>query len=98
MPEQEKLDIPAGMQKVHERLEGWRRTRQGSARIPRRLWVAVGSLAREYGVNPHIESIMVGVQEGEGVRGGGTNSRQDSGAAVSGTGGVAAGRGWRVRD
>ena len=52
MPDQEKLDIPAGMQKVHERLEGWRRTRQGRARIPRRLWVAVGSLAREYGVNP----------------------------------------------
>ena len=49
---QEKSDIPSGMEKVRRRLERWRKTRRGRERIPQRLWVAVGSLAREYGVNP----------------------------------------------
>ena len=52
MSHQEKADIPAGMQKVHRRLERWRKTRRGRAPIPKGLWEAAGRLAREYGVNP----------------------------------------------
>ena len=52
MAHQEKSDIPGGMQKVHRRLERWRKTRRGRAPIPKGLWEAAGRLAREYGVNP----------------------------------------------
>jgi hypothetical protein len=52
VPDKQKLSIPAGMEKVHRRFERWRKTRRGRAPIPKRLWVAAASLAREYGVNP----------------------------------------------
>lgn len=43
-------DIPIGMQKVYQRLESWRATRQ-RGRIPEALWAAAAEVAREHGVN-----------------------------------------------
>src|SRR5215470_16337465 len=45
-------EVPVTMRKVFRRLERWRRQRQGRERIPQRLWVAAGELARQHGVNP----------------------------------------------
>ncbi len=45
-------EVPVPMRKVFRRLERWRRQRQGRERIPQRLWIAAGELARQYGVNP----------------------------------------------
>jgi hypothetical protein len=45
-------EVPVTMRKVFGRLERWRRQRQGRERIPQRLWVAAGELARQHGVNP----------------------------------------------
>ena len=47
----DKKDIPVAMEKVHRRFQRWRKTRRGRAPIPRRLWAAAASLAREHGVN-----------------------------------------------
>jgi len=52
MAHQENSDIPAGMRKVHGRLERWRKARRGRAPIPKGLWEAAGRVAREHGVNP----------------------------------------------
>ena len=48
----DKKEIPVEMEKVHRRFERWRKTRRGRAPIPKRLWAAAASLAREHGVNP----------------------------------------------
>jgi hypothetical protein len=40
------------MRKVFRRLERWRQQRKGRERIPQRVWLAAGELAREHGVNP----------------------------------------------
>ena len=45
-------DVPLAMRKVYRRLQRWRGQRKGRERIPQRLWVAAGKLAREHGVNP----------------------------------------------
>jgi len=42
--------IPIGMRKVYRRLERWRRTRRGRTPIPKPLWVAAATVAREHGV------------------------------------------------
>ena len=52
MAHQENSDIPAGMRKVHRRLERWRKARRGRAPIPKGLLEAAGRVAREHGVNP----------------------------------------------
>ena len=44
-------EVPFPMRNVYRRLERWRSTRQGRSRIPESIWVAVGALAREHGVN-----------------------------------------------
>jgi len=45
-------EVPLAMRKVYRRLQHWRRQRKGRERIPQRLWIAAGELAREHGVNP----------------------------------------------
>jgi hypothetical protein len=45
-------DIPVEMERVHRRFQQWRRQRRGREPIPKRLWAAAASVAREYGVNP----------------------------------------------
>lgn len=47
----DKKSVPVEMEKVHRRFERWRKTRRGRTPIPRRLWIAAESLAREHGVN-----------------------------------------------
>ena len=47
----DKKDIPVEMERVHRRFQQWRRQRRGREPIPRRLWTAAASVAREYGVN-----------------------------------------------
>jgi hypothetical protein len=44
-------EVPIAMRKVSRRLERWRSTRKGGARIPESVWAAAGALAREHGVN-----------------------------------------------
>jgi hypothetical protein len=53
----DKKEIPVEMEKVHRRFERWRKTRRGRAPIPRRLWAAAASLAREHGVNPTSQAL-----------------------------------------
>ena len=53
----DKKDIPVEMEKVHRRFQRWRKTRRGRAPIPRRLWAAAASLAREHGVNPTSQAL-----------------------------------------
>ena len=53
----DKKEIPVEMEKVRRRFERWRKARRGRAPIPRRLWAAAGSLAREHGVNPTSQAL-----------------------------------------
>lgn len=46
-----KKDIPVEMERVHRRFQQWRQQRRGREPIPKRLWAAAASVAREYGVN-----------------------------------------------
>jgi hypothetical protein len=47
----DKKDISVEMERVHRRFQQWRRQRRGREPIPKRLWAAAASVAREYGVN-----------------------------------------------
>ena len=47
----DKKDISVAMDRVHRRFQQWRGQRRGREPIPKRLWVAAASVAREYGVN-----------------------------------------------
>jgi hypothetical protein len=53
----DKKEIPVEMEKVHRRFERWRKTRRGREPIPKRLWAAAASLAREHGVNPTSQAL-----------------------------------------
>ena len=44
------LEVPAGMRKVYQRFERWRRSHRGRLPIPAALWGAATDLAREHGV------------------------------------------------
>ncbi len=52
MPHRNPPDIPIEMAKVSRRLERWRKIRRGREPIPKRLWAAAVSVAREHGINP----------------------------------------------
>jgi hypothetical protein len=43
-------EIPAGLRRVYQKLERWRRTRQGRSPLPEALWRAAADAAREHGV------------------------------------------------
>ena len=42
--------VPADLQELSGRFEGWRRTRSGKSPIPEPLWAAAAELARSHGV------------------------------------------------
>jgi hypothetical protein len=44
--------LPAGLEGLHRRLECWRRTRKGHARIPEALWASAVKAVGRYGLNP----------------------------------------------
>lgn len=44
-------DLPARLQRIRERFEQWRRTREGRSRIPNRLWISAVKAADRYGLN-----------------------------------------------
>jgi hypothetical protein len=44
-------DLPAGLERLRQRLEDWRRTRKPPSRIPDRFWAAAVTMAKTYGVN-----------------------------------------------
>jgi len=44
------VEIPAGLRRVHRKLERWRSTRPGRSPLPEALWRAAGEAAREHGV------------------------------------------------
>jgi hypothetical protein len=43
-------EIPVGLRRVYQKLERWRRTRQGRSPLPEGLWKAAAEAAREHGV------------------------------------------------
>ena len=43
-------EIPAGLRRVHRKLEKWRSGRQGRSPLPEALWKAAAEAAREHGV------------------------------------------------
>ncbi|MGC9158679.1 MAG: hypothetical protein ACP5FH_06775, partial [Terracidiphilus sp.] len=43
-------EIPAGLRRVHRKLERWRSRRQGRSPLPEALWRAAAEAAREHGV------------------------------------------------
>lgn len=45
-----KAEIPVGLRAVYQKLERWRRTRQGRSPLPEGLWKAAAEAAREHGV------------------------------------------------
>lgn len=45
-----KAEIPIGLRAVYQKLERWRRTRQGRSPLPEALWRAAAEAAREHGV------------------------------------------------
>jgi hypothetical protein len=52
VPGKNRVDIPIEMERVHRRLERWRKWRRGREPIPKRLWAAAAAVAREHGINP----------------------------------------------
>ncbi len=44
-------DLPAGLERLRQRLEHWRQTRKPPSRIPDSLWSAAVTMANTYGVN-----------------------------------------------
>lgn len=52
MPQTDKSEIPAEMERVRRRFDRWRKKRRGRAPIPERLWAAAAGMARKYGINP----------------------------------------------
>jgi hypothetical protein len=43
-------EVPAGLRRVYQKLERWRRTRPGRSPLPEALWRAAAEAAREHGV------------------------------------------------
>ena len=43
-------EIPAGLRRVHRKLERWRSTQRGRSPLPEALWRAAGEAAKEHGV------------------------------------------------
>ena len=43
--------LPAGLERLQQRLERWRRTRKPPSRIPDSFWAAAVTMAKTYGVN-----------------------------------------------
>jgi hypothetical protein len=44
-------DLPAGLERLRQRLERWRQTHKPPSRIPNSLWSAAVTMANTYGVN-----------------------------------------------
>ena len=77
----DKKDIPVEMEKVHRRFQRWRKTRRGRAPIPRRLWAAAASLAREHGVNPTSQALGLEFNKLRSLVGSGKTRRKRATAA-----------------
>lgn len=52
-------DLPAGLEGPHRRLERWRRTGRGHARIPEVPWAAAVQAADRYGLNPTARALRL---------------------------------------
>ena len=77
----DKKNIPVAMEKVHRRFQRWRKTRRGRAPIPRRLWAAAASLAREHGVNPTSQALGLEFNKLRSLVGSGKTRRKRATAA-----------------
>lgn len=44
------MEVPAGMQRICQRFEHWRRSHRGRLPIPEGLWASAAAVAREHGV------------------------------------------------
>ena len=45
-------DLPAWMERLRRRFDGWRQSRDGRSRIPEALWASAVKAAGKYGLNP----------------------------------------------
>ena len=45
-------DLPAWLERVRRRFDGWRQTRDGSSRIPEAFWALAVKAVSRYGLNP----------------------------------------------
>jgi hypothetical protein len=52
-------ELPARLERVRQRFERWRRTRQVGARIPEALWVSAVKAAGRYGVHRTARALSV---------------------------------------
>ena len=43
--------LPAGLERIRQRFERWRETREGRPRIPESLWSQAARAARQFGVH-----------------------------------------------
>ena len=50
MSKVEEAEIPAGLRRVHQKLERWRITQQGRSPLPEALWKSAAEAAQEHGV------------------------------------------------
>jgi hypothetical protein len=52
-------DLPAGLVRLQQRFEGWRRTRKVRSRIPESLWAAAVKLAAKHGIHRTAKALRV---------------------------------------
>ena len=45
-------DLPAWLERLRRRFDGWRQSRDGRSRIPEALWASAVKAASRYGLNP----------------------------------------------
>jgi hypothetical protein len=53
------LDLPARLEGLRRRFEGWRRTRKVRCRIPEPLWASAVKLAGRYGIHRTAKALRV---------------------------------------
>ena len=58
-------EIPAGLRRIYQELERWRRRRQGRSPLPEALWNAAAEVGREDGVFRTGQVFASGVQQAE---------------------------------
>ena len=52
-------DLPARLERLRRRFEGWRRTRKVRSRIPESLWASAVKLAGTYGIHRTAKALRV---------------------------------------
>jgi hypothetical protein len=75
MDTQNTPNLPAGLERLRQRLERWRQTHKPSSRIPDTFWAAAVTMAKTYGVNRTARALRLGYYS--------LKERVDQGAAMT---------------